>query len=332
MAQPEEEKRCTYERCEQCPLFELCDTCYNEVCFFENCNEYCKKCPTTCHSYPDPEFESIDFNTLSVARTAAVNFHSLWFPTIRKNKILKDLNFEVVAVKFEEIYNFRSGLMRTLDLHDYFSLTRNTKIIVTFNVPDKILEKLWLTFQNNSFRLLIKGLKADYVCSPNFSNYFDSPRYQYWRNIWRSVVMANELSELNHKVIFDVSSPVPATHKFYKALIEKSNIKSLIFNCQTIRLDRYKELSIERFKEFNSLPLSIPFIINGFSTRKYIKKIFAVLKRRRVHFTSTSPYIRAICRQQLTKARFADEEPRKLFLQYIKETESFFKRELIKCE
>lgn len=325
-----EDKRCTYEKCEICPLFEYCETCYNELCFFENCNQYCKKCLVTCHSNPDPFFEEISLVSLKVETTAPINFSCLWFPTIRKNEIIKGFGFEVVAVKFEEIYNFRSGLMRALDLHDYFELTKNTKIIVTFNVPDRILEKLWLTFNNKSFRLLLKGLKADYVCSPNFSNYFDTPRYQYWRNIWRGVVMANELSELGHKIIFDVSSPLPATHQFYKSLIKKSNIKSLIFNCQTIRLDRYKELSIARFKEFNSLSLSIPFIINGFSTKKYISRIFSALKGRKIHFTSTSPFIRAICRQQLTKAHFADEEPKKLFLRYIKETEELFKRK--KCE
>ncbi len=218
-------------------------------------------------------------------------------------------------------------MMRALDLHDFFSLNKETKIIVTFNVPDKILEKLWLTFENKSFRLILKGLKADYVCSPNFSNFFDTPRYQYWRNIWRSVVMANELSDLGYNVIFDVSSPVPATHKFYKELIIKSNIKSLIFNCQTIRLDRYKKISLKRFEVFNSLAKTIPFIINGFTTKKYMKKLFSILRGRKVYLTSTSPFIRAICQQQLTKAHFVENSPRWLFLKYIKDTETFLKQE-----
>jgi len=322
-----EDRRCTYEKCEACPLIKFCETCYKEVCFFENCNQYCRKCPITCHSNPDPSFEDVDLDWIKVKKTATVDLSCLWFPTIRKNAILKGLNLEIVAVKFEEIYNFRSGLMRALDLHDFFSLNKETKIIVTFNVPDRILEKLWLTFENKSFRLILKRLKADYVCSPNFSNFFDTPRYQYWRNIWRGVVMANELSDLGYNVIFDVSSPVPATHKFYKELITKSNIKSLMFNCQTVRLDRYKKISLERFEVFNSLPKTIPFIINGFTTKKYMKKLFSVLRGRKVYLTSTSPFIRAICQQQLTKAHFVENSPRWLFLKYIKDTETFLKQE-----
>ncbi len=318
------EQRCSYEKCEQCPIFSHCETCYKELCYFERCNENCRRCPVTCHSYPDPLFEEVNLDLLQVKNTARINYDSFWFPTIRKATTITKFPFKLVAVKFEEIYNFKSGMMRSLDLKDYFGLENSTKILVTFCIPDKILEKLWLTFQNNSFRLIIKGLKADYICSPNFSNFFDTPRYQYWRNIWRSVVMANELIDLGFNVIYDVSSPVSATHRFYKHLITKSNIQSVIFNCQTLRLDRYKKISVHRFKVFNSLDKNIPFVINGFSSQRFIKSIFTALKGRRIHFTSSAPFLRALCRQDLTKAKFVEKEPQQLFLEYAKKVEAYF--------
>lgn len=310
--------RCSYEVCETCLLFRYCETCYNETCLFEECNQFCGRCPVTCHSNPDPHFEEVDLAKLQVARsTAAFNFKCAWFPTIRKNPLLKKIHLEVVAVKFEEVYNFKSGLMRALDLHDYFELPLKTKIILTFNIPDKILEKIWLIFLQKSFKLIIKGLKVDYICSPNFSNFFDTPRYQYWRNIWRSIKMTNELIELGHNVIFDVSSPVPATHRYYIKLIKRSRINSLVFNCQTTKLNRYKQLVYERFKFFNSLDNKIPFIITGLTSKAESLPIYKALPNRLIYFTSTSPYLKAICQHTLSTHRKVNQSPLELLRIYF---------------
>lgn len=318
--------RCSYEQCEICPLFEHCETCYNETCLFEECSGFCGRCPITCHSNPDPDFEEIDLNELKVSnQDFSFDFNCHWFPTIRKNPLLKKLKLELVAVKFEEVYNFRSGLMRTLDLHDYFELSDKTKIMLTFNIPDRILEKIWLTFQKKTFRLIIKGLKVDFICSPNFSNFFDTPRYQYWRNIWRSVEMTNQLIELGHNVIFDVSSPVPATHRYYVELIKRSKIKSVIFNCQTIKLNRYKELAYQRFKFFNRLKPNIPFIITGLTSKKEATPIYKTLKNRRLYFTSSSPYLKAVCQYDLNTHRRLNKKAKELLPAYFKYMEIIHK-------
>jgi hypothetical protein len=294
------ESRCGYEKCEYCPLFEFCETCYDEVCFYEKCNGFCGRCQVTCHSNPDKEFEKVNLHELKIIKPIKpVSLDPCWFPTVRKNKNLEGINLKCVAIKFEEIFNLKSTTLRTLDLHDYLSLPDETKIILTFNVPDEILEKIWLTFKNDTFKLIFRGFKTDYICTPNFSNYFDTPRYQYWRNIWRSVVMTNHLLDLGHELIFDVSSPVLATHKFYIDLIQKSNIKALAFNCQTIKLQRYREFAYERFKLFNILPNDCSFFITGLCGSKESLPVYETCKERSLFFTSSSPYLKAVCQKSL---------------------------------
>ena len=239
-----------------------------------------------------------------------------WFPTIRKNSLLRKLSLEVVAVKFEEIYNFKSNSLRALDLHEFFNLPVKTRIILTFNVPDKILEKLWLTFRRGLLTLMFRDLKVDYICSPNFSNYFDTPRYQWWRNIWRSVTMGNEFQKLGYNVIMDASSPVPATHKYLVSLARRSKVKTLIFNCQTLKLDRHKADARKRMEYFDALPQDAEFIICGMTSIKEAKPIYEILHRR-IYFTSTSPYLRAICRQSLRWHYKLNKDPLTLMEEYF---------------
>jgi len=245
-----------------------------------------------------------------------LNARCAWFPTVRKNPALRGIPLEVAAIKFEEIYNERSGLIREYDLHAYLEIPLKTKIIVTFNIKDKILENLWLTFRRGLLKLLLKPLKADYICSPNFSCYFDTPRYAWWRNIWRNVMIAREFQELGFKVILDVSSPVQATHNYYIDLIEKNRIKCLMFNCQTLKLNRHKRFAYERFRVFDRLPMDVEFIITGLTSLKEAEPIYKTLHRK-IYFTSSSPFLKAICQQTLRSHRRVTESAENLARKYF---------------
>ena len=311
-------QECSYERCEDCLLFPYCETCYNEICLFENCNLFCGRCPVKCHRSPDIDFEQeADLQNLQVNKPIpALNARCAWFPTVRKNSLLRKLDLEIVAVKFEEIYNFKSNTIRAYDLHRFFDLPKSTKIILTFNIKDRILEKLWLTFRRGLLKLMLKELKVDYICSPNFSNYFDTPRYQWWRNVWRSISMANEFQELGFKIILDISSPVPAMHKYLLELIKRSKVKTLIFNCQTLKLNRYKEFAYDRFKFFDQLPGDVEFIICGLTSFREARLIYETLHRR-FYFTSSSPYFKAVCQQTLRSHRRISKQPLDLMREYF---------------
>lgn len=93
------EKRCSYERCELCPLFEFCETCYRETCLFENCNQFCGRCPITCHSNPDPEFEEINLQKFQLTgETTTLNFEHALFQVTHQNLIQDKLKNEKVQL------------------------------------------------------------------------------------------------------------------------------------------------------------------------------------------------------------------------------------------
>ena len=269
-------KRCSKECCDACRYRQNCGSCYGEGCAWEFCKENCASCHSLCwKSRIAPSFH------FSIMALSSLDSSHRYIPVIRKSPLIKSLtpaDCPCVMIRFSDIYSLSSNTVTTNDLYDFFELDRRIKTIVNFCMEDYKLDRIWkeyskrLTYEGRRFMLGIKGLNCTLICSPNFSNWFQSPRYGCIRNISRSIQMANEFLKAGKQIIFDVSSPTQFSHAFYCNILKTFSTGTIAINCQTVKTAIARKLTLERIEYLHShLALGISFLIIGLRNPERLK-------------------------------------------------------------
>lgn len=308
-------KKCSYTNCGKCELFATCKGCRLDDCLFQRCDGFCKNCPGSCWRR-DLDFGIKDLSELKTHQQIARIPNLNWIPVIRRDKIFKKISanrIPFVIIRLTDIYN--RGRLRTLDLHDYFHLQSSTKIIISWQIPDKFLEEIWNDGQiNKGLRKDFGKLNCNFMLGPNFSNYLECPKRGYYYNIYRSIKLSNILYNLGIKMILEIASPCLSTHKFYANLLMGYTNCTVSFNCQMVRTTRAKMNTLERFKFFHeNIDPSINFLISGLSGREDSAKIYKVCYDRNLIFSNSTAFLRAVCGRTLEKQR-VDAERELLFI------------------
>lgn len=281
-----------------------------------------------CHRHQDLEklVQSIGgFQLKELGVFKATFFLPEFFPTVWGSPILSavpEKEMPWMAINIGRIFNPASGSLRSYDVRDYLGVLPSTKILLTFHVKDKLLSFFWRHLTEKTvFLASFAKLKVDLVCSPNFSNYFEAPKFGYFYNIKRSFICAERFIDLGFNVALDVSSPCESTDRFYLDYFNKllDPPKYLSLNCQLTKLERFKKIAFQRFQALNqNLPKETEFIITGFCGQYDARRVYESCKGRKIHFTSSSAFMRALCRQALERAQIMDKEPEDLFRAYVK--------------
>ena len=287
------------------------------------CNEFCEKCLFVCHRHREVRalWSGVGgFEKPVVGEGKKIGFKIPgFFPTVWKSKVLgKTEGLKVVALNVGRIFNPASGTFRSYDVRDLLGLPLGVKVVLTFHVKDNLLNYFWKNLSSQTmFIARLKKLRVDLICSPNFSNYFESPKMGYFYNVKRSMHCARVFSDLGFAVAKDISSPCSSTDKYYLELL-KDVPQFLSFNCQLTKLERFKKIAFERFAFFHkNLPEETGFIITGFTGPRDALRVYEAAPGRDLHFTSSSIFMRALCRQAMEKREYMANEPEDLFRAYI---------------
>ena len=322
--------------CSSCQAQAVCDGCV--PCSYQQCAGPCSDCPVVCCRREDlgQWLEEIKLGRQYKIQSARLPADTPpWFPTIIfAPKVFNQVPIKMAAVPISRFLN-KSLLLRANNLQEYLGI-KDAKTIITFNVQDDLLEEVWR--RREYFYFLLGQLKFDYIISPNFSNWQYAPRLEYFINIERSAIMAEELSQRGFKVIIDICVATPATAKRYLAIIaditatqSSSDIRytggTLHFNFQLIKGSLAQVGAIDVLKRFHqNVGLDWDFLITGFSLKEP-KRIFDLCPGRRFFFTGSSLVMSALYRQTLSGGKrvvMPDADPSSLLNQYIAEYEKRF--------
>jgi len=88
-------------------------------------------------------------------------------------------------------------------IHDVYRLAPSTKIALEFYVEDRVLEGIWDS-RNTVIRELI-GLRVDLILTPNFSVWFDHPRFESIVQIRKANLFYSALVEAGLPAVPDIS-------------------------------------------------------------------------------------------------------------------------------
>lgn len=320
---------CNQEGCPSCHAREFCSGCVE--CFYWRCSEQCASCPVVCGRRKDLSgwLEEVTIGSrYQISTTRMPLDEPRWFPTIVPvSGILSKVHLSFIVLPVARFFNPASLTFRAFGLKKHFGIDPKTILILSFNVKDPVLERIWSNRELFYFNL--RKTDVDLIITPNFSNWHSNPRLEYFLNVERGLMMGQEMSAMGYRLIVDVCGVTNSVSERYLSLLKPMKPGTLHFNFQFARTKMMKQDAVDLLVLFHSrLPVQWDFLLQGLSIKNPGEKIFSHLPGRRVYCTSASPMVAAMNRRPLTgrnKEAVAGADPAVLFAQYVEHYERAFK-------
>lgn len=209
-------------------------------------------------------------------------------------------------------------------VYSALNINPKTKICLHFYTPDKTLEGFW---QNRSdIYTKLKTFGFDFIISPNFSVYEDSPRYEHLLNISRTMKVYDDFMANGINSIPDVSWFNVDDLNKWVLLIDELKLKTIAFSFQAVgekkRSNVWKTYLLGLRYLCEKIDQDIGFIIVGVNSVTKLKEISRVTKNRKVSIINTFAFMKARCGFKYNERKISDMNFDDLFIFNVKNISS----------
>ena len=325
------ETPCNIQRCKACKLFLACGSCNKDLCMLKHCDGFCGKCNFVCHRHSLlPTFESIIGNPLELPVLDPIEPMKLsisYLPTFKTRPVLELLKEKVTTGSFgmDEIFSHLTRRLLCTDLHKRCRMENNVNIILHFYIKDPVLEGFWQSYLAKEIMFDLQKLNIFRIITPNFSNYFDTPKYGHFINFKRTLLVGKTLQELGKKIILDISAPSDSMcAHICNYLTRNPQIKCIAFNCQTAKSYKRMVFVHRRLSMFDqACDKDVEFIIQG-AERPETKRILeGMYKPRKIYFMNSIAYFLASCHRTINRD-FVEDDIGELMIRNLESLEKSY--------
>lgn len=293
--------------CLNCPFFEVCGGSFKERGVW-NCFDVCSNCNGNC-DYVCPrnpiEFVSAyrEVNGFRIEDVGIINQNASpelpkYIPTIYDNWANVDLSeLKFIAIPTFRLVGFILKENGKSELHKKLRISDDTKLLLLTIGFDKHLEKLWTRPDRKELFYKFSKLGIGHIVAPNFSLFLDAPRTDNMHNKKRSLICANEMSEVGLSTIPYLMAVTNHDWKIWQRFLEDNpSIKFVAKEFQTG--GRRKEVAHWHLKNLALLQDKLkrrlhPIAIGGI---KHIPRLKALFDSFTV--VSSTVYLKTVKRQK----------------------------------
>lgn len=180
-------------------------------------------------------------------------------------------------------------------VYSALNINPETTICLHFYVGDRTLEGFWQ--KRNDVYQELKTFGFYFVISPNFSVYDDSPRYEHFINISRTMIVYNELMENGINSIPDISWFDINDLDRWAAAINECGLKTIAYSFQAVGKKKrsnswkYNMMGLRYLCDKINEDVGIVFV--GITSNERLTEISQITGKRQISVINTFAFMRA---------------------------------------